>query len=113
MSQGTFTIKESKDVNINSLKLMIQDKIDESLEWYRFNSITDTNGLGKFWRSTNLNYVIAAYYHPTKKHYAIADGGINGGGLAKCYANAGEWAIAYSRRGVLSTAIHALYDYEV
>ena len=105
---GGFILRIPKNTPITKLKQIIQNNLGVSLEWYRFSTAKDSDGLGKFWRSTNETYIIAAYYHPSKKHSAIANGGTNGGGLAKIPAKGGEWAVAYSKRGFFNTSIYAL-----
>ena len=55
---------------------------------------------GRFASKIENGYVISMYFHATKKHYAICDGGFMGGGYYKKEAKPGEWAVAYCKAGL-------------
>ena len=67
----------------------------------RSNACQQEVGGGLFVSSTSGSEVIAAYYHPTKKHSATANGGLFGGGQVRSIASAGNWAVARSSSGML------------
>ena len=66
----------------------------------RSNACQQEVGGGLFVSSTSGSEVIAAYYHPTKKHSATANGGLFGGGIIKSIAEPGEWAIVGTKAGI-------------
>ena len=45
----------------------------------------------------NDDQVVAAYFHPTKRHYAVAEGKTKSG---RSYAPAGTWAYAVVMRAL-------------
>ena len=45
----------------------------------------------------NGNQVVDAYFHPTKRHYATAEGKTKPG---RSYAPAGKWAVAVVMRAI-------------
>ena len=56
------------------------------------------NGNDRFVSVLNGDQVIAAYFHPTKRHYATAEGKTKPG---RSYAAAGKWAVALVMRSLL------------
>ena len=56
------------------------------------------NGNDKFVSVLNGDQVIAAYFHPTKRHYATAEGKTKPG---RSYAAAGKWAVALVMRSLI------------
>ena len=58
-------------------------------------SSTSPNGNDRFVSILNGNQIISAYFHPTKRHYATAEGKTKPG---RSYAEAGTWAAAYAIR---------------
>ena len=59
-----------------------------------------SNGNGRFVSKMGDGHVVAFYYHKTKKHYALCDGGFNGAMEYKYAAAAGYWAITYCTAGL-------------
>jgi hypothetical protein len=56
------------------------------------------NGNDKFVSVLNGDQVISAYFHPTKRHYATAEGKTKPG---RSYADAGKWAVALVMRSLI------------
>jgi hypothetical protein len=56
------------------------------------------NGNDRFVSVLNGDQVIAAYFHPTKRHYATAEGKTKPG---RSYADAGKWAVALVQRSLI------------
>ena len=56
------------------------------------------NGNDRFVSVLNGDQVIAAYFHPTKRHYATAEGKTKPG---RSYAAAGKWAVALVMRSLI------------
>ena len=58
---------------------------------------TSPNGNDRFVSVMNDNQVVGAYFHPTKRHYAVAEGKTKSG---RSYAPAGQWAYAVVMRAL-------------
>ena len=82
----------------------VLNKVYEKINYRLTNSNTvDTyneNGHGRFLSNIQDGYVMAAYYHDTKKHSATCDGGFLGGGQIRAIAGPGQMAIALCKAGV-------------
>ena len=78
----------------------VKKEISYNISPANFKEIWNENGKGRFISNMNKEYVIAAYYHKTKRHTATCDGGWLGGGSIKAEAPAGKWAVAVCRGGV-------------
>lgn len=94
--------KDNQEININLNLNDIVDKIGSIIGklLYKTNfTIKNVSG-GIFVSAMTGDYVVAAFYHPSKRHSATADGGALGGGQAKSISNPKKWAIAYSSQGV-------------
>ena len=61
-------------------------------------SSTSPNGNDRFVSVLNGDQVISAYFHPSKRHYATAEGKTKPG---RSYADAGTWAVAYAMRSLI------------
>ena len=58
---------------------------------------TSPNGNDRFVTVMNDKQVVAAYFHPSKRHYAVAEGKTKSG---RSYAPAGQWAYAVVMRAL-------------
>ena len=58
---------------------------------------TSPSGNDRFVSVLNDDQVVAAYFHPTKRHYAVAEGKTKSG---RSYAPAGTWAYAVVMRAL-------------
>lgn len=89
-------ISLSMNVDINTLLNQIGSAIGQTVLQEGVTS-TSPNGNDRFVSVLNSNQVISAYFHPTKRHYATAEGKTKPG---RSYAAAGTWAVAYAMRSI-------------
>lgn len=98
MSKGSVNLNINVNIDLAEIVSQISKGIGKVL--YKKNFSKQNVGGGVFVSSMTGDYVVAAYYHPSKSHSATADGGTLGGGVAKSTASKGRWAVAYSSQGI-------------
>jgi len=89
-------ISLSMNCNINTLLNQIGKAYNTIIKPDGVTSISP-HGNDRFVSVMNGNQVVAAYFHPTKKHYATAEGKTKPG---RSYAPAGKWAVAVVMRAI-------------
>ena len=94
MSNKLIDKKELFNILEKEIKNLIGIRINRS------NSVTQDVGGGVFTSYMQDGRVVAAYFHPDKKHSATADGGLFGGGMVRSIKGPGEWAIASTSAGI-------------
>jgi hypothetical protein len=88
-------------LNVNCDINELLQQIGQASSWRKaFTSREGVIDQGDRWISLETNgLVISAYYHPTKKHGATAQGGGVERRETKSIAEAGRWAVAYCQLG--------------
>ena len=89
-------ISLSMNCDINTLLDQIGKAFNTVVKRNGVTSISP-NGNDRFVSILNGDQVIAAYFHPTKRHYATAEGKTKPG---RSYAPAGKWAVAVVMRAI-------------
>jgi hypothetical protein len=86
----------SINVDLTTLINKIGDAVGQVI---KPDGITSTipNGNDRFVTVMNDKQVVAAYFHPSKRHYAVAEGKTKSG---RSYAPAGQWAYAVVMRAL-------------
>jgi hypothetical protein len=90
-------INLSMNCDINTLLDQIGKAFNTVVKRNGVTSISP-NGNDRFVSILNGDQVIAAYFHPTKRHYATAEGKTKPG---RSYAPAGQWAVALVMRSLI------------
>ena len=88
----------SLDINVDLTTLL--NKIGDAVgQVIKPDGITSTSpgGNDRFVTVMNDKQVVGAYFHPTKRHYAVAEGKTKSG---RSYAPAGKWAYAVVMRAL-------------
>ena len=98
-------ISLSIDVDVNTLLRQIGKAYNKVI---KLNGITSTSphGNDRFVSVFNEDQVVAAYFHPTKRHYAVAEGRNKPG---RSYAPEGKWAVVFVMRSVFGEKNKVFY----
>ena len=86
----------SINVDLTTLINKIGDAVGQVIKPDDITS-TSPNGNDRFVTVMNDKQVVAAYFHPSKRHYAVAEGKTKSG---RSYAPAGQWAYAVVMRAL-------------
>ena len=91
-------IKLSIDCNLEILVKQTSNLIGKEVFTKHFTKKEKEGGIFVF--GVSEGYVISAFNHLNKHHFASAGGGLLGGCVVKSTAPAGIWAVAWTKAGV-------------
>ena len=97
---GGFVLKEVGSAALSYLKDKLAEKLGYQIAKGNYRDQILQNGRARFISKIENDYVIAMYWHKTKRHSATCKGGFLSNDVQKReIAPAGAWAVAYCKAG--------------
>ena len=97
---GIFVVKLAASAAIGEIVSKGLDRAHYLITQGHFRDEILENGKARWISNIKGGYVVAMYWHKTRRHSATCDGGFLGGGRKRAVAQPGYWAVAYCKAGV-------------